>query len=70
MTFLAIVKGNALDALFACEARDVSMLRVHSVRDTDVSVIVRTSIDTLNSWLCEDREPPFPIGSLLHWSPK
>jgi hypothetical protein len=27
--------------------------------------------DTLNRWFCEDigREAPYPIGSLLYWSP-
>lgn len=66
-----IIKGNKFQAARAAADRG---FRFVFENETDapvntVGVTVDGTVESLNKWVCEDTEAPFPIGSLLLWTP-
>ena len=66
-----IVKGNILDLEDILNKHDILLVPDTSRQDEGcVIATVISDVDTLNQWFIEPpRFPPYPDGSLLHWSP-
>jgi hypothetical protein len=66
-----IIKGNRFQAAQAAAERGFSFVFEHET-DIPVSTVGVTPINDvgqLNKWVCEDKTAPFPVGSLLLWTP-
>ncbi len=68
-----IVKGNAEQALLACEYRKIPAKfrseRGGTDRISDCTLEAADHyIEDIMRWFCEDGNAPFPIGACLHYS--
>lgn len=71
MTRYLVIKGDKFDAARAAAERGIPLAFVRELRDCGVQTIGQSSCDPekLYAWLAEGPSmPPFPNGSLLHWS--
>ena len=62
------VKGSKFEAARAAADRGFAFA-FERENDTDTVGLTNASVDALNRWVCEDTVAPFPVGSLLLWTP-
>jgi hypothetical protein len=68
--YSVIIKGNVFEAIEAANVHGFELIEAQQVVGSTVGKIeCIDGIDMLNCWFCEGpRQPPYPMGSLLHWS--
>ena len=71
MKFWIIVKGNGETIFESVIRRGIRVLEYHNVSPCMTALIEVENTETLIRWYEESgKEPPFPEGSLLYWSPR
>jgi len=68
--FRVVIKGDRFDASQAAIKRGLTLLDPRTFEawpDFTTLGYIETDSETLNAWLCEETQPPFPKGSLLFW---